>query len=91
VGGHMGESRDIFYRLRTEEEEVIEVIHWICRGSMIEDIVEVKGYEYRTVIRWLKRAYEHMKEVEEYLVRELKLSEVQIDEFWSYVKKKLRM
>ena len=45
------------------------------------------GVDKVTVASWLKRAGEHCEEVTDYLLRDLKLSQVQIDEIWSFVKK----
>ena len=45
------------------------------------------GVDKDTVASWLKRAGEHCEEVTDYLLRDLKLSQVQIDEIWSFVKK----
>jgi len=36
---------------------------------------------------WLKRAREHCEEVRDYLLRDLNLSQVQIDEIWTFIKK----
>jgi len=43
-----------------------------------------------TVQTWLKKAGEHFEKISEYLCRDLKMSQVQIDELWTYVKKKIK-
>ena len=44
------------------------------------------GVDKDSVVRWLRRAEEHREEVTEYLFWELELSQVQIDEIWTFIK-----
>jgi hypothetical protein len=45
------------------------------------------GANKDSVALWLKRAREHCEEVTENLLRDLNLSQVQIDEIWTFIKK----
>ncbi|HEY4036316.1 MAG TPA: hypothetical protein VGL94_20340 [Ktedonobacteraceae bacterium] len=59
--------------------------------AMIEDrsslatIHYIKGIKEETVCRWLEQAKSHIEQFEEYIVREHKLSYVQLDALWTYV------
>ena len=43
-----------------------------------------------TVCRWLEKASQHVEAVSRYLMVNLHFEEVQLDEFWSFVRKKGR-
>src|SRR5215208_6749309 len=47
---------------------------------------EMTGHKYETIGRWLHLAARHATAIEDALVRDLRLSTVEIDEFWSFVK-----
>jgi hypothetical protein len=57
------------------------------RGSL-RAAEEVTGHKYETIGRWLKLAARHAAAIEEALVRDLELTAVEIDEFWSFVKRR---
>jgi len=44
-----------------------------------------------TVLDWLWKAGLHCERVPEYMVQELELSQVQLDELWIFVRKKERL
>ncbi len=56
------------------------------KGS-IKGTARAMGADKDSVALWLKRAGEHCEEVTEYLLRDLNLSQVQIDEIWTFIKK----
>jgi hypothetical protein len=47
------------------------------------------GLEKDTVCRWLEKASKHVEAVSLYLIKNLHLTEAQLDELWSFVKKDL--
>lgn len=48
------------------------------------------GHKYETISEWLKRAAIQAEALTEVLASDLHLSQVEIDEFWSFVQKKKR-
>jgi 2-phospho-L-lactate transferase len=58
----------------------------IDKGS-IRGTARAMGADKDSVALWLKRAGEHCEEVTEYLLRDLNLSQVQIDEIWTFIKR----
>jgi hypothetical protein len=50
------------------------------RGS-VRAAEEQTGHSYETIAAWIKRLGEHAEVVTELLVRDLRLSEVEVDEF----------
>ena len=43
---------------------------------------------YETIGRWLRLAAEHAEALTEVLVHDLKLSTLEVDEFWSFVRRR---
>lgn len=78
----------VFFDLRTSEEKVIPALKLLLRGMSVRGIAEVLGSKPDTVLSWLQRAAEHSKEADAFLLRDLKVSKAELDELWTFVKKK---
>jgi len=57
------------------------------RGSL-RAAEEITGHKYETISVWLHRAAAHGEAFTAVLVQHLHLTTVEIDEFWSFVRKK---
>ena len=51
-------------------------------------LTKITGHKYETISEWLKRAAAHAEALTQVLASDLHLSQVEIDEFWSFVQKK---
>ncbi len=80
----------MFYRLRTPPEQIVEAIAQLVERGSIRGVARAKGVKPDTVIDWLRLAAKHAGEVNEYLVRDLHLSQVQVDELWTFVRRSSR-
>jgi transposase-like protein len=76
------------YRLKTPPEEIARALLVVMRRGSLRAAEEVTGHKYETIGRWLRLAARHASAIEEALVRDLELSTVEIDEFWSFVKRR---
>lgn len=83
-----GRTGTVFFDLRTPEEKVILALKLLLKGISVRGIAEVTESKPDTVLSWLRRAAEHSEEVDAFLVRDLKVSKVELDELWTFVKKK---
>lgn len=77
-----------FYDLRTDKSVIIRVLKDWSEGKGQRAILRTDGVTLATQKRWLLRAAEHVAPISEYLEREMSLTRVQIDEFWSFILKK---
>ncbi len=77
----------IFFGLNTPDEEVLKVLAQLVEKGGIRGVARATGYDKNTICRWLKRAAEHCQEVNEYFLHDLQLTQVQIDEIWTFCKK----
>jgi transposase-like protein len=74
---------DIGFVLGVTEETVLM---WLERAA--PDIGFVLGVTEETVLMWLERAAHKACEINAHLLRELPVMEVQLDEMWSFIKRK---
>jgi hypothetical protein len=60
----------------------------VLRRGSLRAAEEVTGHKYETIGRWLRQAAAHAEALTEVLVTDLHLTEVEVDEFWSFVRTK---
>ena len=77
-----------FYDLRTPEEKVIIAMKLLFKGMALRAIADVLDVKLDTVRGWLRRGAEHVEEINDILMKEIKVSKVELDELWTFVKKK---
>jgi transposase-like protein len=76
------------YRLHTSAAEVARALLVVMRRGSLRAAEEITGHKYETIGEWLRRASEHAEALNAVLADDLHLSTVEIDEFWSFVRKK---
>ena len=77
------------YRLHTSPEEVGRSLLIVMRRGSLRAAEEITGHKYETIGHWLRLAAEHAEALTEVLVHDLELSELEIDEFWSFVQRRI--
>lgn len=88
-GAWYGETHGTpMYRLRTPPEEVGRVLLVVMRRGSLRAAEEITGHKYETIGRWLRIAAEHAEALTEVLVHDLELSALEVDEFWSFVRRR---
>ena len=89
-GAWFGETHGTpMYRLHTSPEEVGRSLLIVMRRGSLRAAEEITGHNYETIGRWLVLAAEHAEALTEVLVDDLELSELEIDEFWSFVQRRI--
>ena len=78
----------VVYRLKTPPAEVARALLVVLRRGSLLAAEDVTGHKYETIGRWLRRAAAHAEALTEALVHDLQLTEVEVDEFWSFVHQK---
>src|SRR5436853_7017526 len=76
------------YGLKTPAAEVAQALLVVMRRGSLRAAEEITGHKYETISVWLKRAATHAEALTSVLASDLHLSQVEIDEFWSFVHKK---
>jgi len=88
-GTSFSETRDtVFYDLRTPEEKVIMVLKMFLIRADLSGICFVFGITEETALMRLKRAAGQADAINVHLMRELFVTEIQLDEMWNFIKRK---
>ena len=86
---YFGETQGTpMYGLKTPAAEVAQALLVVMRRGSLRAAEEITGHKYETISVWLKRAATHAAALTQVLASDLHLSQVEIDEFWSFVRKK---
>ena len=78
------------FGLKADEETFYDVIACLAEGNGIRATARIKKVDKDTVAAWLDKASQHIEAVSRHLMVNLHFEAVQLDEFWSFVKKKKR-
>jgi IS1 family transposase len=73
----------IFYRKQAPAETIWQVLKALAEGLGIRATARVFDLDPKTVGQWLCQAAEHMEQVSHYLIHDLHLRQVQVDELWA--------
>jgi transposase-like protein len=76
------------FGLKADEETFYEVIACLAEGNGLRATARIKKVDKDTVSAWLDKASQHTEAVSRHLMVHLHFEAVQLDEFWSFVKKK---
>jgi hypothetical protein len=76
------------FHLHTPLPEIVRTIRIVMARGSLRAAEELTGHNYDTVSVGIKRLGARAAAVTDLLVRDLALSEVEVDEFWSFVGKK---
>ena len=77
-----------FFKFQTKDEKVLLALKMIVKGMSMRSVAEVLEIKLDTVRNWVQRAAEHSKDVNAVLLKEMKVSKVELDELWTFVQKK---
>ena len=81
-------TNTVMYRLKTPATEVARALLVVLRRGSLVAAEEITGHKYETIGRWLRQAAAHAEVLTAALVHDLHLTEVEVDEFWSFVHQK---
>ena len=73
----------IFYGKRVKAETIWQVLKTLAEGLDIRATARVFELDPNTVESWLGQAAQHLTAVSHYLIHDLQLSQVQVDELWA--------
>ena len=90
-GEMFSETRDtVFFDLKIPEEKVIFALKMILVKVSLSNIHFVLGVKEETLLMWLDRAAQKAEDINRILLKDLNVSRVELDEMWTFIKKKLR-
>jgi len=78
----------IFYGLKTPLEKVISTLQLLARGMGVNNVCAQEGVTADSIGVWIKKAGNQVEAFTDFMLQDMELDQVQIDEFWSFIKKK---
>ena len=80
----------VFYNRHLKEEQIIMICKLLVEKNGIRAIERIMEIHRDTVSHVVEDLARHAREVTDFLIRDVGLTEVQVDELWSFVKKNKR-
>lgn len=80
----------IFYRSRIKKDEAKELAQLLVEKNGIRSIGRITERNRNTVMLFTDKLASRCKEVNEFLLKDVKLSAVEVDEIWTFIKKNKR-
>lgn len=81
----------MFFGLRTPIDKVIKVLQSLARGMGLNNTCRQENVTADSALDWITKAAKHSNEFTHYMQQEMHLDQVQIDEFWSFIRKKSKI
>jgi len=78
----------MFFGLRTDIEKIIKVLTLLSSGMGMNAVSKAECVTCDSIRDWLVLAARHVSQFSAYMQQNMQLTQVQIDEFWSFVLKK---
>jgi len=78
----------LFFGLRTPLSKVINTLLLLVRGMGVNNVSRQAEVTTDSISTWMLKASTHCEEFTIYMQQNMELEQVQIDEFWSFIKKK---
>jgi len=79
------ETREtVFFDLRTAEDQVMMALKMLLVRVDLTGICFVLGVTEETVLAWLMRAAHQAEVINRHLLRDLPVTQVQLDEMWNF-------
>src|SRR5215468_5445877 len=83
------ETRDtVFFDLRTPEDKVIMALKRLLVKVALSDMGFVLGVTEATVLEWLRRAAQQAAQINAHRLRNLPVTQVQLDAMWNFSRRK---
>ena len=83
------ETREtVFFDLRTSEDKVMMALKMLLVRVDLAGISFVLGVTEETVLAWLRRAAHQAEAINRHLLRNLPVTQVQLDEMWNFIARK---
>lgn len=76
-----------FETLRTGRHLLLDAVAMLVERNSLRAISRIKHCKHGTVLHWLDRAGQHAAAVSNHFIHALHLTQAQIDELWTFVKK----
>ena len=80
-----------FFHKHLQKKEIIQICKMLAEKTGYRAISRITGHHLDTVRSIASAVAKHCKKFNEYFIKELKLTPIEVDEMWSFVKKKKKI
>jgi len=77
-----------FKTLRTDRQKLLDAVSMLVERNSLRAISRIKDCKPNSVLHWLDLAAQHLAAISDLLIHDLHLTQVQIDELYTFVKKR---
>lgn len=90
-GKHFVSTVDtVFYNKKLPKNEIILICKLLVEKNSIRSIERITGHHRDTIGNLVSDLAAHCREVTDFLLKDVKLTNVEVDEMWSFIKKNKR-
>lgn len=79
-----------FYGIHTDRERIVQTLRMVVERGSMRGAARAMGIDKDTVCDWVSKASEHAETITEYMLHDLHMTVVEVDELWTTVKKNRR-
>jgi len=76
-----------FETLRSGHQVVTDVLALLMERNSLRAVERLKHHSHNAILHWVDLAGQHAAQVSRALIRNLRLTQAQVDELWTFVKK----
>lgn len=76
-----------FETLRSDHQTVTEVLALLVERNSLRAVERLKHHPHNAILHWVDLAGQHVAAVSAAMIRHLHLTQAQVDELWTFVKK----
>jgi len=80
-----------FFHKHLKKKEIINICKMLSEKTSFRAIGRITGHHKDTICSIADAVAKHCKKFNEYFITELKLTPIEVDEMWSFVKKKKKI
>lgn len=80
-----------FFRKHLKKKEIVQICKLLAEKTGFRAIARVTGHHLDTVRAIADAVAKHCKKFNEYFIKELKLTPIEVDEMWSFIKKRKKI
>ena len=81
----------ILFGLKTPIDKVIDTLQMLARGMGLRNTCRQQNITVDSALSWIEKAAEQVNGFTQYMQQEMHLEQAQIDEFWSFIRKKRKI
>jgi transposase-like protein len=76
-----------FETLRSDHQAITDVLAWLTERNSLRAVERRTPHPHNTILHWVDLAGQHATKVSQAVIRNLHITQAQVDELWTFVKK----